>query len=113
MKQQFKQLKVLTALRKDVALAGLTPVLAQERRLRASLDDLRKPCPRSQVATIAAEQSGAVEIWEAWASQRQIDLNGQLALVLAEKEALMQGAKTALARDEAMRLLAIAARKRR
>lgn len=113
MSERLAELKALTEVKKEMALAELAPILALERRLRASLKDLRTPRPQPNAGQFPAERSGANENWETWTSERQIELNGRLALVLAEKEALLQSAKYELARHEAVRLLAKAGVKRR
>lgn len=114
MKQRFKSLEALTALKWELARADLKPVLEQEQRLRSALRDLQKPSKSCgvQAGRFTAERSGATRIWEAWTAERQTELNGQLALVLAEKEEKLQFARAEFSRKEAMRLIAKGAAKR-
>ncbi|MDP7151074.1 MAG: hypothetical protein QGI08_10940 [Paracoccaceae bacterium] len=113
MRQRFEALSKITGLKWEEALAKLHPVLSKERKLRQALSELRKPSAHSLAAPTEfnAERSGAIEIWEAWTAQRQQELTSQLALVLAEKEEILQTAKHEFARKEAVQLLRKAAAK--
>lgn len=108
-------LRLLTDLKYQKSLAGLSQILARETQLRGDIQRLRDRAFEAQslpVATHSMRNIGADVIWLRWVAKATRELNIELAQVLAQKEVLLANQRRALGRKTVAEGLAAQDKKR-
>lgn len=107
---ELKTLHGLAQMQTDAAQAKLAGVLRREQGLRRALADIdaRFAAGRDMPDNTAAamRQIGAQASWAEWALRRKTQINGELALVLAEKAEQLDALRKVMGRREALGTLA-------
>lgn len=80
---------------------------AQERKLRAQLDDLQRAHAEiSNPGDALCHMSSAMQLsWQAWSERQRLQINLALAGSLAEKEVAAEAAKRAIASEQVVEIL--------
>ena len=94
-------LRILTEIKYQKSIAGLSELLAKEAALRQEIQRLRRQAAEAQslpVSTHSMQNIGADVIWCRWVEKATKALNLELARVLARKEALIANQRRALGR---------------
>ncbi len=100
----FKDMKLLTDAVFQSRLAGLQSITAEENALRGGLARIagrRGEATDDPATHLMMQTLGADILWQGWMDNQHRSLNMQLANVLARKEVLRHGLKTAFGRAQA------------
>ena len=106
-RQQERDLLGLLEMIRETELARLAENTRQCAALRAQIDKVRNTdnsagaAGKDMQADLTWAGSGAAERWERWKSAEVARLNGELARLMAEREALVRAASRAVGRASA------------
>lgn len=102
------RLQSLTALTLEAELAKLCELKEKEKGLRLAYEQLSQSGPAPHSGT--ASDARTAELYRIWCDRRRIEINQQLAMLLAQISARQVSARRAFGRDAVLRKLARAAK---
>ncbi|SNR37131.1 hypothetical protein [Puniceibacterium sediminis] len=113
MSTEFDDIREITAIMEERALAKHRDVLAQEAAVNreiVEIEKLRYQTLRQDDGAQARRMLGADGLWQGWLAQRRMHLNQDLAMLRVRKADSLHAAQTAFARHQVTTNLASDAR---
>jgi len=107
--EKIRKLQTLTALALEADLAKLRVLTSKEQELRTAYLNLSPERVKTE-SSISPSDAQNFELYRIWCERRRLEINQQLALVLAQINTRRAAARLTFGRDAVMKKLALSAK---